>query len=34
MKRTVILVLAATLLLPSVAMAEFREIDLNIFGMD
>lgn len=34
MKRKLISMLAAALLLPATAMAEFREIDLSIFGMD
>lgn len=34
MKRMLVLVFTAALLLPCAAIAEFREIDLTIFGMD
>jgi hypothetical protein len=34
MKRIAVLVFGAVLLFPSAAVAEFRDIDLTIFGMD
>lgn len=34
MKRLALTVLIATLLVPATALAEFKEIDLSIFGMD
>ncbi len=34
MKRVLIFVLTSVFLVPSAAFAEFREVDLTIFGMD